>query len=206
VWAESQPVTHADRQGGDRFAGWMGALAGFGLDALRGRDALPDAVRLHWAGLFAMPSRPAEGLERVLGGYFGVPVRVEPCVGHWIHLDPSMVTRLGRANGALGTTATLGERVWDCAGKFRVVAGPVDYAAFRRFLPGSDSLGRLAAIVRSWTGDAMWWDLRVVLRRDAVPSTRLNAASGLGWNTWLLGGPATRDASDYLIDPMSLTA
>ena len=205
AWAESQPVTHADRPAEDRFALYVGSLAGFGLDALRSRVALPDAAYLHWAALFAMPTRPAEGLERVIAGYFGVPARVEQCVGHWIHFDASMTSRLGGANAELGTRATLGEQIWDCAGKFRVVLGPVGYASFERFLPGRESLERLVAVVRTWTSDQLWWDLQVILERDEVPATRLDARSGLAWNTWLLGSAATHDATEYLIDPMNLS-
>jgi type VI secretion system protein ImpH len=204
AWADSQPVTHADRPE-DRYALYVGALEGFGLDALLNREALPDAARLHWAGLFAMPTRPAEGLERILSGFYGVPVHIESCVGHWIHLERSMQTHLGGANANLGTTATLGERVWDCAGKFRIVTGPVDYASFERFLPGRPNLARLVSIVRSWTSDEMWWDLQVILEKDSVPGTRLNGRSGLAWNTWLLGDRAKHDASEYVIDPMALT-
>ena len=204
AWADAQPVSHADRAGADRFALYVGALEGLGLDALRGRDALPDEARLHWAGLFAMPTRPAEGLERVLAGYFRAPVRIEECAGHWIHLPEDMKTRLGMAECGLGSTATLGERVWDCAGKFRIVFGPVDYATFERFLPGRESLARLVAIVRTWTTDELSWDVQMILKQAEVPGTKLNARSGLGWNTWLLGGRAKRDANEYLIDPVSL--
>lgn len=203
AWADAQPVAQADRAAEDRFALYVGALEGFGLEALRGRDALPDEARLHWAGLFALPTRPAEGLERILTGYFDVPVRIEPCFGHWIHLPDGSLSRLGGGECRLGTTATLGERVWDCAGKFRVVLGPVGYPVFEGLLPGRKSLERLAALVRSWTNDELWWDVQVVLRRAEVPGTRLDARSGLGWNTWLLGGPARHDAHDYVIDPMS---
>jgi type VI secretion system protein ImpH len=204
AWADSQPVTHADRAGEDRFALYVGALEGLGLDALRGRDALPDEARFHWAGLFAMPTRPAEGLERVLAGYFRAPVSIEQCTGHWIHLPEDMKSRLGVAECGLGTTATLGERVWDCAGKFRVVFGPVGYATFERFLPGRESLERLVAIVRTWTSDELSWDVQVILKQAEVPGTKLDARSGLGWNTWLLGGRAQHDASEYVIDPVSL--
>jgi type VI secretion system protein ImpH len=203
AWAESRPVTHADRPAEDRYALYVGALAGFGLEALRRREATPDEARLHWAGLFGMPTRPAEGLERVLAGFFDLPVRIEPCRGHWIHLPEGMRSHLGGGESRLGRTATLGERVWDCAGKFRVVVGPVDHAAFVRFLPGRESLERLTALTRSWTSDQLWWDVQVILERDQVPGTHLDATGGLGWNTWLLGRPATEDARQYVIDPMS---
>lgn len=203
AWADAQPVTHADRPAEDRFALYVGALEGFGLDSLRGRDSLPDDARLHWAGLYAMPTRPAEGLERILAGYFGLEVRIEPCVGHWVHLPEHERSHLGTHACRLGPEATLGERVWDSAGKFRVVFGPVDFGDFKRFLPGSESLARLVAIVRSWTHDEFWWDLQVVLRKPDVPGTRLDATSGLGWTSWLLSGAATHDAREYVLDPVS---
>jgi type VI secretion system protein ImpH len=203
AWAAAQPVAQADRPDDDRFAFRVGALAGFATDAGRGRGVLPDAVRLHWAGLFALPARPAEGLERLLAGYFDLPVRIEPCVGHWIHVPADSLARLGGGECGLGTSATLGERVWDCAGKFRVVIGPVGHEAFERMLPGRESLARLTELVRTWTNDELWWDVRVVLKREEVPGTRLDGRSALGWNTWALAGPARQDAQDYVIDPMS---
>lgn len=203
AWAESQPVAHADRAADDRFALYVGALSGQGLDAFSGRDALPDEARLHWGGLFAMPTRPAEGLERLLAGYFGFPVGLEECAGHWITIPAANLSRLGGSECRLGRTAALGERVWDCAGKFRVVVGPVGLEDFDRLLPGRRGLERLRAIVRSWVGDALWWDLQVVLRREDVPGTRLDRRSGLGRTTWLLAGEAAHDARDYVVDPVS---
>jgi type VI secretion system protein ImpH len=204
AWADAQPVTHADRPEDDRFARYVGAFGGNGLSALRGREAVPDETRLHWAGLFAMPSRPAEGLARILSGFFGVPVRIEQCVGHWIRLPRRSLSRLGGEDAILGTAATLGERVWDAAGKFRVVAGPVNLETFHRMLPGGEGLERVRAIVAAWTGDELWWDLNVILRREDVPATRLDRRCGLGRTTWLLSGEAARDADDYVFEPMGL--
>lgn len=204
AWADAQPVTHADRPAADRFALYVGALGGMGLDALRGRDVLPDELRLHWAGLMGMPSRPAEGLARLLSGFLEMPVRIEQCVGHWIRMPRATLGRLGGPHAALGVSAALGEQVWDCAGKFRVVVGPVGLDAFRRLLPGERSLDRVRAIVRAWVGDELWWDLNVVLEREQVPGTRLDARSGLGRTTWLLSAEATDDADDYVFEPVSL--
>jgi type VI secretion system protein ImpH len=151
-----------------------------------------------------MPTRHAEGLEKLLAGFFRMPVRVHTNTGHWIHLPERMKSRLGGTQCGLGASATLGERVWDTAGKFRLEFGPVSYADFSRLLPGSSSLPRLVAIVRTWVGDTMWWDINVVVKKDEVPGTRLNARSGLGWTTWLWSGKATRDAREYVLDPVAL--
>lgn len=203
AWAESQPVAHADRPDDDRFALYVGALGGLGLDTLRGRTAFPDHVRRHWAGLFAMPTHPAEGLRRVLAGFFELPVRIDECSGQWIRIPRGMQTRLGVIESRLGDSATLGEAVWDAAGKFRVVVGPVGLAAFRRLLPGHPGLSRLAGLVESWVDGELAWDLQVILRRDEVPATRLDGRSGLGYTTWVLSRPATHDAHDYILDAMS---
>lgn len=208
AWADAQPTVQHDRPDTDRFALYVGALFGLGSPALRGRDELPDLARLHYAGLFASPTRHAEGLERILAGFFRMPVRVEPFSGHWIDLPPSMLCRLGGGADtcALGRTVTLGERVWDCGGKFRVVFGPVGYDDFRRLLPGSESLARLIAIVRSWTGDELWWDVNVVLKQAEVPGVQLGRAGQLGWTSWLLSRPAVADARDFVLDPIQLAS
>ena len=206
AWADAQPTVQYDRPTDDRFARYVGALCGYGLETLQDRDAMPDHARLHWAGLLASPTRNAEGLERLLAGFFEMPVTVETFAGHWIHLPEPMLSRLGGAQCGLGGSATLGEKVWDVAGKFRLKFGPCNYADFSRLLPGSPSLERLKAVVRAWVGDAMWWDVNVILKQDEVPGTRLNARSGLGWNTWLLGGKAKRDAADYVLDPVRLAS
>jgi len=204
AWADAQPAAQYDRPGDDRYALYLGALSGHGLASLRGRDALPDHARLHWAGLLGSPTRHAEGLERLLAGYFGMPVRLVQNIGHWISLPADMLSRLGGAQCALGGSATLGERVWDCAGKFRIEFGPVGHDDFTRLLPGSPSLERLVALVRAWVGDELWWDVNVVVKQDEVPGTQLDARSGLGWTTWLLSGRATRDAREYVLDPVGI--
>ncbi|MEO5987455.1 MAG: type VI secretion system baseplate subunit TssG [Candidatus Eisenbacteria bacterium] len=206
AWADAQPTVQYDRPMDDRFGRYVGSLCGYGLDTLRDRDTLPDHARLHWAGLLAGPTRSAEGLERLLAGFFRMPVRVETFAGHWIHLPEPMLSRLGGAQCALGSSATLGTAVWDVAGKFRLVFGPCGYADFSRLLPGTSSLERLKSVVRSWVGDAMWWDVNVILKQAEVPGTKLDARSGLGWNTWLLSGAAKHDAADYILDPVRLAS
>lgn len=206
AWADAQPTVQHDRPADDRFARYVASLCGYGLGSLQDRDALPDHARLHWAGLLAGATRNAEGLERLLTGFFRIPVRVETFSGHWIHLPEAMVSRLGGEQCVLGSSATLGEKVWDVAGKFRLVFGPCGYADFARLLPGSPSLERLKSVVRAWVGDTMWWDVNVILKREEVPGTRLDARGGLGWNTWLVVGAAKRDAADYILDPVRLAS
>lgn len=205
AWADAQPTVHADRPGQDRFAAYVGSLAGIGSPALAGRDHVPDAARRYYAGRFAALPRNAEGLEAVLNDFFDRPVRVEQFVGHWIEIPHECRSRLGlaQAAGTLGRTAAIGRRVWDCQHKFRIVFGPVGIEDFRRLLPDGDNLPRLVDLVRSYVGDQFTWDLQLVLERAEVPRMVLGRQGRIGWTTWLAGRSPTRDAADLTLTPVA---
>ncbi len=206
AWADAQPTVQHDRPDEDRFAFHLACLIGDAPESTHGADGVPHHARLHWAGLFASPTRHAEGLERILGGFFQVPVRVCSNHGHWLEVPRTKLSRLGGFECGLGSSATLGERVWDASGRFRIVFGPVGRTEFERLLPGSPSLTRLMGLVRAWIGESLSWDVNVILKREEVPGTRLGSEGRLGWTSWTLGGPAHRDARDYVIEPVALAA
>jgi type VI secretion system protein ImpH len=103
----------------------------------------------------------------------------------------------------LGFSATIGDRVWDCQTKFRIVAGPVDLADYQRLLPGGDSLERLMAIVKNYTGLELDWDLHLLLKEREIPQTQLGTLGQLGWTTWLVSQPPTADADDLVLTPQA---
>jgi type VI secretion system protein ImpH len=55
--------------------------------------------------------------------------------------------------------------------------------------------------VRDYVGDALEWDLNLVLSRAEVPVMRLGEAGRLGWTTWLVSRPLNRDGDDLKLDP-----
>ncbi|HTQ43584.1 MAG TPA: type VI secretion system baseplate subunit TssG [Polyangiaceae bacterium] len=203
AWAAAQPTVQHDRPARDAYARWLGALVGIGLPTLQDRGEVPDAFRLHHAGHFAGRTRPPEVLARLLEDFVRVPVRVREFVGHWLPLPARFRCRLGDARGAsaLGTSATLGERIWDVQGRMRIVVGPVGWSDFQRFLPGGRSVARLTELVRDFVHREFDWDVQVLLKRDEVPGASLGDRNGLGWSTWLLSEPARRDADDYVAYP-----
>ncbi|HSH70677.1 MAG TPA: type VI secretion system baseplate subunit TssG, partial [Deferrisomatales bacterium] len=186
VWAAAQPTVEFDRPDSSRFNLYLGALCGMGQPALRNRDRLPDLARFHYAGLLGAQTRNAAGLEALLRGFFGMPVRLRQFVGQWIELPDSSCCRLGASpeTGTLGQTAIAGSRVWDCQQKFRIVFGPLDLEDYRRLLPGSDSLQRLVSLVRNYVGDELDWDVNVILKKEAVPPLRLGHSAQLGLTSW----------------------
>ncbi len=205
AWANAQPTVSFDRPETDRFNVYIGAAFGLGMPSLWNRDAAPDLAKFHYAGRLACQTRNAEGLQALLGDFFHLPVMIEAFVGHWMALDLSSQCRLGQtpATGLLGMTAVIGERVWDCQYKFRIVIGPMPLAEFQRFLPGSDSLRRLIAWVRNYIGDELLWDVNLVLRKEEVPPLKLGEGSQLGWTTWLTSEPLAQDADDLKLDAVT---
>ena len=201
AWAQTQPTVGFDRPAADPFAAYVGSLFGLGMPALRRRDAMPDLAKLHHAGHLACQTRHAPGLQAILADFFKLPVAIEEFVGHWLLLPRDYRWRLGEspATGTLGLSATVGSRVWDCQCKFRIRLGPVSLADYQRLLPGGDSLVRLIAVVRNYVGDALLWDLNLVLKQEEVPAIRLGESGRLGWTTWLTSRPLARDGDDLFL-------
>lgn len=202
AWADVRPAVSFDRPKTDRFATYVGSLAGLGMASMRDRDAMPDLTKLHFAGLLANQTRHADGLSAILSAFFTMPVQVDCFVGSWLTLPRQDHTRLsGEPAGAtLGAGALLGGRVWSRTHKFRLVFGPLSLAEYERLLPGGASFHKLVPIVRNYAGDVLAWDVRFVLRRREVPDTRLGQQGRLGWTTWLKPRRNLRDAANLLLD------
>ncbi|WP_338763090.1 type VI secretion system baseplate subunit TssG [Massilia sp. METH4] len=196
----AEPAISLDRPADDRFGDHVGSLCGIGSPALKERDEIGDFARLHFAGLLANGRRPASGLATILHAYYGLPVRVEQFVGHWMPIPADGQTRIGVRDlgNRLGTSAVLGRKVWDCQHRFRLVFGPLDYADYQRLLPGAPGMCRLQAWVSHYAGLALDWDVRLVLKKEQVPGLRLGARR-LGWTTYLASAPAARDANQLTL-------
>lgn len=205
AWADVQPTVSFDRPETDRFNVYVGASFGLGMPSLWQRDAVPDLAKFHYAGCLSNPIRNVEGLEAILADFFKLPAMIETFVGHWLPLEEVSRCRLGEspATGLLGMTAVIGERVWDCQYRFRIVMGPMGLADFQRFLPGSGSLRRLVAWVRNYIGDELLWDVNLVLRKEEVPPLVLGEGSRLGWTTWLSSQPPEHDADELKLDAVT---
>ena len=137
--------------------------------------------------------------ERALADYFGIAIRIRPFIGGWVEIPVDARTRLGRRDlgSALGQGATLGQTSWQCQHQFEIELGPLDYATFTRFLPGSPAFDELSGIVRFFTNDEWFWQLRPTLAASQAPGIELGRAGRLGWTGWLGGRAGAVD--DVLI-------
>ena len=203
AWADTKPTVSFDRAWDDRFGVYLASLFGLGRDALRDRDAMPDLAKLHFSGHLACQARHPEGLTSIIKEYFGIPVTIHEFLGEWIDIPAACLCRLGGSpeTGSLGETAVAGARAWSAQHKIGIALGPLSYADFKRFLPGSESLRRLVAVVRNYIGDELAWDLSLVLRGEEVPGTELADAGRLGWTTWLGDWKSEKDSSDLTLSP-----
>jgi type VI secretion system protein ImpH len=205
AWTTGQPAVDFDRGEGGRFDGCVAALAGIPSPALTGRDAMPDNARRHFAAFLSPGPRHPDGLRAILSGFFGMACTIDEFVGCWLDLDPSDTWRLGAAIG-LGQGTVIGERVWSRSAKFRIRLGPMSRTDYDRLLPGGDAIARLTAIVRTYAGDALDFEVTLVLREDEVPRACLDGAARLGLTSWVGPRAPGRDADDLDIEPMQIRA
>jgi type VI secretion system protein ImpH len=202
AWAQAQPVASLDRAADDRFAKYVGALFGAGLQHTRHRDAADDEIKLHHAGSLARQVRNADGLRELLTQYFRLPVRVEEFVARWLELPLSDRSRLGEraASAQLGRGAVLGHSVWDIQSSVRLHIRARTLDDYVDFLPAGRSAARLVALLRTYLGWELQWDLRLSLAGSEIPPTELGRRGRLGWSSWLGGRPRPTDADDLVLD------
>jgi type VI secretion system protein ImpH len=140
-----------------------------------------------FAGLLTQVPHSAVSLGAALSDYFsGIPVTVESFLGRWVEIPPVSLNRLGQQNSALGSTLTLGDRVFDFGCTFEVRMGPMGLADYMSLLPGSNRQLELREIVDVMNGDCLDYQVGLKLKEDEVPPLQLSAETArLGWSTWL---------------------
>ena len=200
AWLTGHPAVDFDRGADTGFERHVAALAGYHGAGPGNRDALPDMAKRHYAGLLGASVKNAEGLVAILSGFFQAPVKLQEFVGSWLELEPDDQWQLG-AGGGLGQTTSIGSRVWTRDAKFRLIIGPVSRAEYERLLPGEPSMDKLAAVVRNYVGDALDFDVNVVMNACDVPRSVLGQDTRLGHTSWLGQRQTTADADDLFLEP-----
>lgn len=209
----SGKVTPAERElqlarDTSRYSIYIGSLFGLGMDSLRHRDAVPDVSKLHYAGRLASPHKNVEGLRDILSEYFGVNVEIEEFHGRYTEVPRQYGCTLGVASpsgassgqlGGPGGGAMCGTTYFDCAGAIRLRLGPMGMEDYQKLLPGTPSARRLATWIRNYSGDEIWWDALLVLRKEEIPKTRLGAGAKLGWTSWVLSGDSPENRADLAL-------
>jgi len=190
-----------DRQ--SRFLPLVLSLCGLGFQPLRQRlnDApgvIDDESIAYFSGLFRQRPVSANGLERILGGYFRDNVRIEQFVGRWYLVPVEQRTMLGGRNADLGVNSLAGERVWQRNLRIGIHIGPLDHARYMAFLPEGELAAALAKLLTLATGAQFEYEIRPILRAADVRPVGLDALNGarLGYDAFMLTRPELRDRSD----------
>ena len=200
AWRGGHPAPSFDRGIGDEFDRKIAAVAGYHGQHLRDADAVPDVARRHFAGLLSQGPRNAEGLTSIVQAFYGAKVQVIEFVGTWLELEPSDRWQLGAKVG-LGQTTSIGERVWSRQAKFRLRIGPLSLADYERLLPGGSSIIRLRDLVHTYAGEALDWDVNLVLRREDAPQAKLGETVRLGQTSWIGDTSGEGDLDDLYLEP-----
>lgn len=199
------PIAY-ERREPDRFSQILLSFAGLGTPGIQRRQAVPDESLLFYGGLLVQQPRSAVALQQLLGDYFDVPVEIEQFVGAWYRLDPATQTRMNDLpdrSGQLGCGAVLGDEVWDPQSRVRIKLGPLTLDRYLDFLPSGTAYAPLRAITRFFSGDAVDFEVQLILEREHVPACELGAdgeqAPRLGWLTWVRSVPMCRDAGETVL-------
>lgn len=194
VWKKYRYFVTFRADGRDPISMVVRGLLGIGTPHIDDELGVPPTVLFRYAGLLSQRPRSASGLAGQLQDYFGgIPFDLEQCVGRWVWIEDGQRNRLGDAKCNLGMDFLLGERIYDCSGKIRVEIGPVGLDDYCRFLPEAEAADDLRKVLRFYCTDPVEYDVRVTLRGEEVPQTRLGVdgpAGRLAGTTWLLSAPS----------------
>jgi type VI secretion system protein ImpH len=207
AWEKSHFTVAYERDRNDPVTSSLFALVGFGTPGLRGRQPVEDESFIYYAGVFGLMPKSPLALEAVLSDYFDIPVEVEPFIGVWRTLaEPDHCTFGAEPSESimLGGGAVVGEEIWDQQSRVRLKLGPLTNAQYRNFLPTGAAWPELKALVRSFCGNDLEFEVQLILRRQDVPAMVLQDPSEngicLGWDTWIKSRPEfDRDPGDTIL-------
>jgi len=210
AWERNKFTIAAEAGHEDRLLAHLLDLVGLGTPSQRRRLPVRDEALAYYAGLFAVRSRPADGLARLVGDYFNVRASVEQFVGEWRRVDAAGQCTLG-GDGAAGLLGlgVLGDVAWDPQARVRLRLGPLTRSQFDAFLPGGAEHATLRALARLYADEQVGVDAQLVLARTAVPPCVLGAVppppsveprpGPLGRGTWLATRAPARDPDDAVL-------
>lgn len=173
------------------------------LNALAGaapHGSVPAQVTAFYAGLLRTRPIAASTIERVLGDYFGVGVRLEEFVGAWDPVPAGMRATLGITDPTLGYGAVLGTRLWRHDLRVRLHIGPLGEEQAKAFRPHGPSHIALQDMVSLFAVPSVQYEIRLVLDKPCIRPLTLRTRGPdrrhLGWNAFLTGTPGRASRPD----------
>lgn len=207
AWGKYRFPVSYERGDDNRFSAYIRSFIGLGTPGLEDRLPIPDEALLFYAGLLGPAPGSAAMLEAILADYFGVAAEVEQFVGAWQPLDVAdqcSFEGFGDSSEQLGRGMVAGDEVWNQQSRARIRLGPMPRERYEEFLPDGPAHEPLRAMTRLFSGDAIEFELQLVLEREDVPRCDLDqespSAPRLGWTSWVKSGDTfDRDPGDTII-------
>jgi type VI secretion system protein ImpH len=202
AWESAQAAAGLDRTDDERFSFYIASLTGQDTDEISTR-ALPAHAQLAGSPNLLREARDPDALRMTLEHYFGVPVRIEEFVFHWIEVAREEQTHLGElsASSIMGDGAMLGEQVPDRQYRFRLIVGPVSLDDYLRFTPHGAALPELVDWVRAFVGFEFQWELELRIRAECASGAVIGEEQRLGWSGWLGNSPDEQPVTGMRFDP-----
>jgi type VI secretion system protein ImpH len=176
----------------------LGGLRSGSFGPARPFASIPPEVAAFYAGLLRTRPIAASTVQRVLGEYFGVPVRLEEFVGAWDPIPAKMRSTLGVTDPTLGLGVALGTRIWRNDLRVRLHIGPLDQEKAKAFLPHGPCHAALKEMISLFAVPSVQYEIRLLLDETSLKPltlrTRGQDRKRLGWNSFLTGteGKASR--------------
>lgn len=170
-WKKYRPELRQHREGHDRDTRRFLALSGLGTRGAVEQPPVDRRLLIAFAGRLLPRTRNAEGLKALLGAYLDLPVEIEQNVPRWVAIRRR---RIGEGPGMqLGRTTTIGERVFDRMGKFRIRVGPMGRDRYLGLLPQGEQAASLEWLVRTYLTSYIDFDVELRLDTADLPAARL---------------------------------
>ncbi|WP_434704335.1 type VI secretion system baseplate subunit TssG [Pseudomonas sp. Z1-12] len=188
IWRKYRYCASFQSGARDPFSEQLYALIGLGGEEIRKASQLNWKRLLPYLGLLSLRAHSAALIEAVLRYYFKhVELNLEQCIERHVDILDEQRNRLGSANSLLGQDLVIGERVRDRSGKFRIHIYELDWQRFHEFLPVGNGYRPLCALVQFTLRDPLEYDIRLVLRQQAIRALCIGEQNTcrLGWTSWL---------------------
>nr|WP_281376440.1 type VI secretion system baseplate subunit TssG [Burkholderia guangdongensis] len=155
AWSSMHPVLGCER-GRNAFVERVTSFANARQDAAVARDAM--ACRHAFPGAYCARRRSLVDLQRVLGAYFHVPLKVVPRHGRWVSVM--------HATGARRRVGTwrLGARIWDVQYSMEIVIGPLAAGEFHRWQRRAPAVMAVCAVASDFVDGAVDPVIKVQVR------------------------------------------
>jgi len=155
---------------------------------------------LRYLGLFIGHTRPASGLETLLGEELDLPVRVESAPLRWVLLPREQWPRLlTSAPAALGRDAVIGSRHLDRMGMLRLHIGPVSYKTLLELWPGAALHRRLLSLARFYLRQPLDLELHVQVPAREIAPMRLGGPQPGALGRPACVGPPQKDPVVFIV-------